>query len=288
METFEKCSDEHDQCLRNERIGVGSDNIAGCYVPTMQCSSEMNVYNDNIDDDFSHHEEMWSQLEEKKTIHPLQNQSTGSIGRRRITYFLQAFRRSVPEIKRQSLKSIFCPKTSFQDAFDSDKYAMTPTKLSQHRIDEVINSGIDSPHDTLPINAETRDSSDEGLVELKSSSRMDISGCHSGEKQKGSARRSKGKAKKIGSTDLSYLLEYLASVSEALSASRQIYQEEVSSCRQCIKELVAIRKVPKGSALYNFALTFLVNRKNRKGFAAAEEPEYKLGWIQYNFDQINK
>ncbi|KAL2550166.1 uncharacterized protein Fot_11696 [Forsythia ovata] len=117
---------------------------------------------------------------------------------------------------------------------------------------------------------------------------MDISSCHSGEKRKGSARRSKGKAKKVGSVDLSYSVEHLASVGEALAASRQNCQEKVPNCHQCNTELVATGKVPKGSALYNFALTFLVNCKNREGFAAAEESEYKLGWIQYNFDKFNK
>ncbi|KAL2504945.1 Uncharacterized protein Adt_20566 [Abeliophyllum distichum] len=108
---------------------------------------------------------------------------------------------------------------------------------------------------------------------------MDISDCHNSEKWKGSACGSKVKAKKIRSVDLSYSVEYFASVSVALAASYQICQEEVPSCYQCIKELVATGKVPKGSALYNFSLTFLVNRKNREGFAAVEEPEYKLGWI---------
>ncbi|KAL2488463.1 L10-interacting MYB domain-containing protein-like [Forsythia ovata] len=112
----------------------------------------------------------------------------------------------------------------FGQAFDSDKYAITPTKLSQRGIDGVINSSSDSPHDTLPINVEARNSSDEGPVQFRSFSRMDISGCHSGEKRKGSARRSKGKAKKIGSVDLSYSVEHLASVGEALAASRQISQ----------------------------------------------------------------
>ncbi|KAL2485787.1 Myb DNA-bind 3 domain-containing protein [Abeliophyllum distichum] len=107
----------------------------------------------------------------------------------------------------------------------------------------------------------------------------------SGDKQKGSVRRSEDKSKNIGSVDLSYLVEYLTSVGEALAASRQICQKEVPSCLQCIKDLTAMGKVPKGSALYNFVLTFLVNRKNRKGFATTEEPEYKLGWIQYNFKQ---
>ncbi|KAL2505045.1 L10-interacting MYB domain-containing protein-like [Abeliophyllum distichum] len=146
--------------------------------------------------------------------------------------------------------------------FHSDKYAMTPTKLLQCGFDGVINSGSESPHDTLPIFAETRESSDEGPIELGSSSRMDISCCHSGEKRKGSARRSKGKAKKIKSVDLSYLVEHLATVGEALAARRQNCQEQVPSYHRCITEPVATRKVPKGSAMYNFALTFLVNRKN--------------------------
>ncbi|KAL2487174.1 Uncharacterized protein Adt_31930 [Abeliophyllum distichum] len=107
---------------------------------------------------------------------------------------------------------------------------MTPTKLSQRRFDGVINSGSDSHHDKLPIVAETRDSSDEGQVELGSSSIMDIYGCHNGEKQKGSTRRSNWKAKKIGNVDLSYSVEHLASVSEALASSCHNCQEEVPSC----------------------------------------------------------
>ncbi|KAL2455860.1 uncharacterized protein Fot_57223 [Forsythia ovata] len=112
---------------------------------------------------------------------------------------------------------------------------------------------------------------------------MDISGCHSGDKRKGSAYGSKKR-----NYGLVLFSRYLASVGEALAASRQLYQEDVPSCHQCIKELVAMGKVPKGSAMYNFALTFLVTYKNREGFAAAEDPEYKLSWIQYNFDQSHK
>ncbi|KAL2532136.1 Uncharacterized protein Adt_05487 [Abeliophyllum distichum] len=77
----------------------------------------------------------------------------------------------------------------------------------------------------LSTETKTRDSSDEGPFELGSNSRMDISGCHSGEKRKGSARRSKEKAKK-GSFDLSNLVEHLASVGEALAASHQNCQEQ--------------------------------------------------------------
>ncbi|KAL2515679.1 uncharacterized protein Fot_29650 [Forsythia ovata] len=100
------------------------------------------------------------------------------------------------KFKNRDVREIYHMYLSlFGQAFDSNKYAITPTKLSQRVIDGVI-SGSDSPHNTLPINAETRDSSDKGPDELRSCSRMDISGCHSREKRKCSTRRSKGKDKK--------------------------------------------------------------------------------------------
>ncbi|KAL2525798.1 hypothetical protein Adt_10852 [Abeliophyllum distichum] len=102
---------------------------------------------------------------------------------------------------------------------------MTPTKLTQRGIDRVINIGSDSPHNTLLINAETRDSSNECPIELRSCSQMDISGCHNGQKRKDSTRRYKEKARKIRSVDLSYSMEHLASVGEALAASCQMGQE---------------------------------------------------------------
>ncbi|KAL2515491.1 hypothetical protein Fot_29462 [Forsythia ovata] len=60
MEAFE----EHDKCVNNEGNGLGSDNNGGCYVPTMQCSSEMEMDEDNIDEYIFHQEDIWSQLEE--------------------------------------------------------------------------------------------------------------------------------------------------------------------------------------------------------------------------------
>ncbi|KAL2494506.1 hypothetical protein Fot_38263 [Forsythia ovata] len=75
MEAF----DEHDQCLNNEEIGVGSDNIDGCYVLTMQCSSEIEVDNDIIDDDFFHQEEISSQLEESLLYNDLPTDVEGQV-----------------------------------------------------------------------------------------------------------------------------------------------------------------------------------------------------------------
>ncbi|KAL2494493.1 hypothetical protein Fot_38250 [Forsythia ovata] len=55
----------------NEGIVVGSDNIDGCYVLTMQCSNEMDVDNDIIDEDFFHQKEISSQLNESLVYNDL-------------------------------------------------------------------------------------------------------------------------------------------------------------------------------------------------------------------------
>ncbi|KAL2514682.1 hypothetical protein Fot_28653 [Forsythia ovata] len=88
--------------------------------------------------------------------------------------------------------------------------------------EKTVCTGSESPYDTLPINAETRDSSYEGPVELRSSSRKDISGCHNGDKRKCSTYRSKEKEKRR-SVDLSYSVDHLVSVGKALAASCQLY-----------------------------------------------------------------
>ncbi|KAL2510105.1 zinc finger protein [Forsythia ovata] len=59
MEAFE----DHD--------GLGSDNNGGCYVPIMQCSSEMEVDKDNVDEYISQQEDIWSQLEESLVYNDL-------------------------------------------------------------------------------------------------------------------------------------------------------------------------------------------------------------------------
>ncbi|KAL2524633.1 hypothetical protein Adt_09687 [Abeliophyllum distichum] len=109
---------------------------------------------------------------------------------------------------------------------------------------------------------------------------MDVSGCHSSEKRKGLAHRSKEKSKKIRSVNLSYSVENLASVGEALDASRQLFQKEVPSYCQCITELVATSKVPKGNALYNFTLTFLSIARIEKGLRL--QKNLSTSWVGFS------
>ncbi|KAL2498647.1 hypothetical protein Adt_24197 [Abeliophyllum distichum] len=67
MEAFE----EHDDGLNNEGIGLGSDNNGGCYVPTMQRSSDMEVDKEGVDEYIFNQEDIWSQFEESLVYNDL-------------------------------------------------------------------------------------------------------------------------------------------------------------------------------------------------------------------------
>ncbi|KAL2536971.1 Coatomer subunit delta [Forsythia ovata] len=81
MEAFE----EHDKDVNNEGIGLGSDNNDGCYVPIMQCSSEMEVDEDNIDEYIFHQDDIWSQLEESLMYNDLPTDAGNNVS---VAYFM--------------------------------------------------------------------------------------------------------------------------------------------------------------------------------------------------------
>ncbi|KAL2504741.1 Uncharacterized protein Adt_20362 [Abeliophyllum distichum] len=93
-------------------------------------------------------------------------------------------RQSTPNLEIGMFVKPGCNSLFFGKSFDLDKYAMIPTKLTHWGFDGFINIGSESLHESLPINVETRDSSDEGPVELRSNSRMGIFGCHNSDKWK--------------------------------------------------------------------------------------------------------
>ncbi|KAL2459858.1 hypothetical protein Fot_54602 [Forsythia ovata] len=75
VEAFE----EHDKGVNNEGIGLGSDNNGGYYVPTIQCSSEMKVDEDNIAEYIFHQKDIWSQLEESLVYNDLSTDAGNQI-----------------------------------------------------------------------------------------------------------------------------------------------------------------------------------------------------------------
>ncbi|CAA2974817.1 Hypothetical predicted protein [Olea europaea subsp. europaea] len=121
----------------------------------------------------------------------------------------------------------------FGGSCDSMKYALTPTKLSQRGFDLGANSNSDDPNDTLPINAETTDSSDDPTPRLGSSS-MNISLRRSGEKRKG--KHAKGKWKKFGTREVLESVDNLACALREMASAIRTKEEVRMTLHECIDD----------------------------------------------------
>ncbi|XP_022883498.1 L10-interacting MYB domain-containing protein-like [Olea europaea var. sylvestris] len=124
----------------------------------------------------------------------------------------------------------------FGGSCDSMKYALTPTKLSQRGFALGGNSDSDDQHDTLPINAETTDSSD-GPTPGRASSSMNISRGRSGEKRKG--KHAKGKRKKFGAREVSESVDNLACASREMASAIRAKEEGRMTLHECIDDLLS-------------------------------------------------
>ncbi|CAA2972917.1 Hypothetical predicted protein [Olea europaea subsp. europaea] len=166
---------------------------------------------------------------------------------------------------------------------DSTKYALTPTKLSQHVLD--VSSDCDTQadfNDMLPINAETTNSSD-GLVEGRLNSSMDISVGRSCKKRRGKQAQGRGKKKKLGAREVSKSVDNLASASREFASILRSRGKGVMTIVECVNDLLSTALVQSGDELHLFALWFFRDVTNRAAYAAAETPKLRFAWIQYCF-----
>ncbi|CAA3014786.1 Hypothetical predicted protein [Olea europaea subsp. europaea] len=158
----------------------------------------------------------------------------------------------------------------FGGSCDSVKYALTPMKLPQRGFDLGANSNSDDSNDTLPINAETTDSSD-GLTPGRVSSSMNISLHRSGEKHKG--RHAKEMRKKFGAREVSESVDNLACASKEMASVIRAKEEGRMTLHECIDDLISIGLVEAEDELHMFALWFLRNSKNRVAYSATKMME---------------
>ncbi|CAA2979584.1 Hypothetical predicted protein [Olea europaea subsp. europaea] len=171
---------------------------------------------------------------------------------------------------------------------ESTKYALTPTKLSQHGLD--VSSDCDAQadfNDMLPINAETTDSSD-GLAKGRLTSTMDISVGQSGEKRKGKQAQGRGKKKKFGARKVSESVDNLASASQEFASALRSRDKGVMTIADCVNDLLTTELVQSGDELHLFALWFFRDVTNHAAYAATETPELRFAWMQYCFERDKK
>ncbi|CAI9764611.1 unnamed protein product [Fraxinus pennsylvanica] len=149
----------------------------------------------------------------------------------------------------------------FGDTQDSTKYALTPTKLSQRGLYLSSDSDAEDRYDTVPINAETTDSS-ERPVDSRVHSSMNISLSRSGEKRKGKQSKGKGKKKKFRAREVSESVDNLVTVSREFTSVLRSRDKGVMTISECVKDLLSTGLVQSGDELHLFALWWFRDNDN--------------------------
>ncbi|KAL2474940.1 L10-interacting MYB domain-containing protein-like [Abeliophyllum distichum] len=160
--------------------------------------------------------------------------------------------------------------------YDSEKYALCPSKLSKKGFDDdVVNV------DNMPFCAELRDEH-VPLFGSFSMSGMECSGRHSGEKRKHGSRADKGKKKFDSRAALSESVEKLTSAGDALAAHLKS-RSGPPSFEQCMQELNEL-DVYAGDENYEcWAISFLREDKNRVAFTRCRSNHMKIKWMRFDY-----
>lgn len=155
------------------------------------------------------------------------------------------------EFKDKDCRETYAYQLLFVDAFDSEKYATTLTKLCRIGFAMFEDSANDDTRDTMPMYDESSGSSDEGNKLEGSTSSMDFSNRRSGENCRSGSSKSKEKRTKISAKELSYSIERATIVSEKVTTKiDNLVGSNVPSMKTCMKELFAMGMMQKKTDLY--------------------------------------
>ncbi|KAL2526332.1 Uncharacterized protein Adt_11386 [Abeliophyllum distichum] len=170
----------------------------------------------------------------------------------------------------------------FGDAYDSEKYDVSPTKLSKKGFDDDDVWERVGNTDKLHVNTEMHD--EHVPSEFQGSrSAMDISALHSGEKRKLSRSGAKGKKKLDSRSALSESVEKLANVGNELIAAHLKANSGPSSIDEFMEELDSFGLLEDDEKFHLFALSFLDQKRHRASYAASRTPQIKMKLLKFNF-----
>ncbi|KAL2461523.1 Myb DNA-bind 3 domain-containing protein [Abeliophyllum distichum] len=167
-------------------------------------------------------------------------------------------------------------RSIFRDTYDSKKYALSPSKFSKKGFDDdVVSLG------KIPFRAELHDEHvpSSGLF---STSAMECSGGHSGEKRKHDSRAAKGKKKVDSRVALSESVEKLASAGDAL-ASHLKSRSGPPSFEQCMQQLNDLGVFDGDENYECWAISFFREGKNRVAFAGCRTDHMKIKWMRFEY-----
>ncbi|KAL2506028.1 L10-interacting MYB domain-containing protein [Abeliophyllum distichum] len=170
----------------------------------------------------------------------------------------------------------------FDDTNDSEKYVVSPTKLSKKGFDDDDVWETVGYIDKLPVNTEMHD--EHAPSEFQGGgSAMDISVLHSGDKRKMSHSGAKGKKKLDSRFALSESVEKLSNVGNELIAAHLKANLGPPSIDACMEELDSFGLLEDDEKFHLFALSFLDQKRHRASYAASRTPQMKMKFLKFNF-----
>ncbi|KAL2466790.1 Uncharacterized protein Adt_42641 [Abeliophyllum distichum] len=170
----------------------------------------------------------------------------------------------------------------FGDAYDSEKYAVSPTKLSKKGFDDDDVWKMVGYTDKLPVNAEIHD--EHAPSEFQGGrSAMDILALHSGDKRKMSHSGAKGKKKLDSRSALSESVEKLENVGNELIAAQLKGNSGLPWIDACMEEFDGFGLLEDDEKFHLFALSFLDQKRHRAFYAASRTPQMKMKFLKFNF-----
>ncbi|KAL2485299.1 Uncharacterized protein Adt_30055 [Abeliophyllum distichum] len=161
----------------------------------------------------------------------------------------------------------------FDDAYDSEKYAVSPTKLSKKGFDDNDDDVWKRVGNTdkLPINTDMHDEHVFSKFQ-GSGSAMDISALHSREKRKLSHSGAKGIKKLDSHSALSESVDKLTNVGNELIAAHLKANSGPPSIDECLEELESFGLLEDDEKFHLFALLFLDQKRHRASYTASRTP----------------
>lgn len=202
---------------------------------------------------------------------------------------MQQENKEYKDFKDKDCREVYGYKDLFGDAFDNEKYAVTPSKLCKTGFAMFDDSGYDDMEDSVPAEEESSASSDDAEPWDKTAMSMEGSRPRSGDKRKSVVEKIKGKRKKNSSSNLSYSVDRATSASERVAAKLdKLVGPEVPDAKTCIKEMLATGRLQKKMDMYFWTCTFLSLRRNRETLEAQEDASEKMDWLEWNWHEYRK
>lgn len=155
------------------------------------------------------------------------------------------------EFRDKDYREVYSYNVLFGDAFDSDKYAVTPSLMCCTGFTMFEDSGYEDLRDAHPDGDERSGSSDEGDKDGQAGTNMDVSRPRSGDKRRPGSKNTSEKRAKKGARDVSYSIDRAAFASrEVAEIIENLVSPAVTPVKTILKELLAMDRLHKKIELY--------------------------------------